>query len=344
MIDTVKIYCEIDRDTYEEIKSKSIVKSSVDFNRDLLLYEITNDSLIGSYDSRLSVRVGCGIKYHFVDKGYYIEVEGSYHKIVLGYNSHNGYYDLQFVVNNLITMVELDYDIVLPSIDYWYLQRVDIAICYDLVNNNNVKSYINSLSRCRYPRRNAKFFYDESIYLSGTTTTLKIYNKFLEFKKHDYKKFINTDFDLFNYCDFIKGFIRFECEIKKKMLKKYFNFYDNNICVLDVSYDVLKSIWSDEFMKVLQFVNNDLDIVSGRKEVLSRLQSLYKSSKANSLFNFYCCIMLNGLEDVKSNYSSSSFYRNLKCLKEAKVDFSQTYKVEEESIYYFNPFISKEVA
>ena len=344
MIDTVKIYCEIDRNTYEEIKSKSIVKSSVDFNKDLLLYEITNDSLIGSYDSRLSVRVGCGSKYHFIDKGYYIEIEGSYHKIVLGYNSHNGYYDLHFVISNLIIMVEVDYDISLPSIDYWYLQRVDIALCYDLRDNVNVKSYINSLSRCRYPRRNAKFFYDESVYLSGTTTTLKIYNKFLEFKKHDLKKFIGTDFNLFSYCDSIKGFIRFECEIKKKMLKKCFKCIDNNISVLDVNYDLLKNIWSDEFMKVLQFINNDLNVVSGRNEVLSRLQSLYKPSKANSLFNFYCCIMLNGLQDVRNNYSSSSFYRYLKCLKEAKIDFSQTYKVEEESIYFFNPFISKEVA
>ena len=74
-------------------------------------------------------------------------------------------------------MVELTYGIELPDIEDWYLQRCDIAICYDLQNQNNVKSYINSLSRCNYPRRNAKFFYDESIYLSGTTTTLKIYNK-----------------------------------------------------------------------------------------------------------------------------------------------------------------------
>lgn len=64
------------------------------------------------------------------------------------------------------------------------------------------------------------FFYDESIYLSGTTTTLKIYNKLLEFKKHDLKKFVNSNFNLIEYLSVIQGFIRFECEIKKKMLKK----------------------------------------------------------------------------------------------------------------------------
>ena len=123
------------------------------------------------------MRVGCGVKYGFVNQGYFIEIEGSYHKIVKGYNSHNGYYDLLFISESLINIVELSYNIKLPDIDKWYLQRCDIAICFDLDNQNNVKSYINSLSRCNYPRRNAKFFYDESIYLSGTTTTLKIYNK-----------------------------------------------------------------------------------------------------------------------------------------------------------------------
>ena len=288
------------------------------------------------------MRVGCGVKYGFVNKGYFIEIEGSYHKIVKGYNSHNGYYDLQFISESLINMVELSYNIKLPDIDNWYLQRCDIAICFDLENQNNVKSYINSLSRCNYPRRNAKFFYDESIYLSGTTTTLKIYNKLLEFKKHDLKHFNNTDFNIFEYIEKIKGFIRFECEIKKKMLKNIYE-NENNIKIINVKYDDLKKIWGDEFMKVLQFIKNDLDIVRGREEVYKRLNDIYKPSKANLLYNFYCSIQLNGLKDVKRN-TSTTYYRNIKELKLAKIDFSQSYKVEEiENIFYFNPFIAKEV-
>lgn len=240
-------------------------------------------------------------------------------------------------------MVELSYNIKLPDIDKWYLQRCDIAICFDLENQNNVKSYINSLSRCNYPRRNAKFFYDESIYLSGTTTTLKIYNKLLEFKKHDLKKFVNSNFNLIEYLNVIQGFIRFECEIKKKMLK---NIYDNenNIKIVNVKYEDLKKIWSDEFMKVLQFIKNDLDIVRGREEVYNRLNDIYKPSKANLLYNFYCSIQLNGLKDVKYHTSKATYFRNIKELKQAKIDFSQSYKVEEiENIFYFNPFIAKEV-
>ena len=342
MIDTIKIYAEIGKDLHDKIKSMSIVKSSIDNATNELQYEIINDHLEGSFDSRLSVRVGCGSKYRFAKLGYFIEIEGSYHKIVRGYNSHNGFYDFQYICSSLINMVELSYNIELPSIDNWYVQRVDIAICYDLQSQENVKSYINSLSRCSYPRRNAKFFYDESLYLSGTTTTLKIYNKLLEFKKHDLKKFVNNNFDLVNYINTISGFIRFECEIKKKMLLKIKN--DKHIKIIDINYNDLKSIWSEEFMKVLQFINNDLNIVRGREDVYNRLNDLYKPAKANLLFNFYCSIQLNGLKDVKLKMTSATYYRNIKLLKEAKIDFSQSYKIEEVEMFYFNPFEYQEVA
>ena len=70
---------------------------------------------------------------------------------------------------------------------------------------------------------------------------------------------------------------------------------------------------------------------------------MYKPAKANLLYNFYCAIQLNGLKDIKNNMSSSTYYRNIKDLKIAKIDFSQSYKIEENKIYYFNPFESKEV-
>ena len=343
MIDTIKIYCEIDNNTYLSIYNTSIVKTSYNKEDGEIFYEIVNDHLEGSYDSRLSVRVGCGSKYRFANQGYYIEIEGSYHKLVKGYNSHNGYYNLEFVSKSLIEIVELSYNIKLPTFDNWFLQRCDIAICYNLENQKNVKSYINSLSRCNYPRRKAKFYYDESIYLSGTTTTLKIYNKLLEFRKHDLKKFLNTKFDIENYEKQILGFIRFECEIKKKKLQQIFNNI-SHIKIKDINYEILKKVWCEEFMKVIKFINNDLKIVRGREEVQERLNTLYKPSKACRLYNFYCAIQLNGENIVKENTPKDTYYRNIKDLKTAKVDFSQSYKIEECDLFYFNPFEFKEVA
>ena len=290
----------------------------------------------------MSVRVGCGSKYGFVNLGFFIEIEGSYHKIIRGYNSHNGFYNLKDICCNLINIVSDYYNIKLPDIKDWFLQRVDIAICFDLKNQDYVKSYINSLSRCNYPRRKVKFFYDESIYLIGTSSTLKIYNKYLEFKKHDFKKFINTDFDLITYFNTIQGFVRFECEIKKKLLKTLVNKRNINIC--DVNYEMLKKVWCDEFMKLLKFVDNELTIVRGREDVKERLLNYYKPNKAMRLYAFYCSIQLNGLEDVKKDFARCTYYRNIKDLENLSIDFSQCYKVEENNnIFWFNPFEYKEV-
>jgi len=341
MIDTVKIYTEIDFNLYNQIYNKSIIKTSYSKSSGVVFYEIVNDHLDGSYDSKLSVRVGCGSKYQFTEKGYFIEIEGSYHKIMFGYNSHNGFYNLNKISLNLIELVENAYNIKLPNLSSWYLQRVDIAICYDLKSQENVKSYINSLSRCNYPRRNAKFFYDESIYLSGTSSTLKIYNKLLEFRKHDIKKFIDTDFDLINYLNTIQGFVRFECEIKKKLLKKIKE--EKHIKIIDITYNDLKQIWSDEFMKIIKFVKNDLEIVRNREDVLKRLKEYCKPAKAMRLYNFYCAIQLNGENVIKSQISRSTFYDNIKELKNYKIDFSQSYRVEKEEMFYFNPFEYQEV-
>ena len=341
MIDTVKIYCEIDKITHDVIKSKSIVKSAHDNNTGEILYEITNDHLEGSYSSNLSVRASCGSKYHFCKLGYCLEIEGSYHKIIKGYNSHNGYYDLQFIVENLILMVETDYNIKLPNIENWYLQRCDIAIVYDLKNQDNVKRYINSLKHCNYPRRKTKFYLDSSLYLPGSITTLKIYNKLLEFREHDRKKFKGTDFNVLDYEKTIEGFIRFECEIKKRKLEEL--YHCKYINVLKVKYEDLKFVWSDEFMKLLKFIKNDLEIVRGREKVLQRLKELYKTSKANRLYNFYCSIQLNGIDYLKENMCSSTYYDNLKELEESRVDISQCYNFS-ETIIDFNPFEFEEVA
>ena len=52
---------------------------------------------------------------------------------------------------------------------------------------------------------------------------------------------------------------------KKKMLLKIKN--EKHIKIIDINYNDLKNIWSDEFMKVLQFIKNDLEIVRGREDV-----------------------------------------------------------------------------
>lgn len=343
MVDTIKIYAEINKQTYDKIYNNSIIKTSYNKKDGEMYYEIVNDHLKGTYDSRLSVRVGSGAKYRFSELGYYIEIEGSYHKLQLGYNSHNGFYDILQICLNLIQIVANEYEIKLPHIEKWYLQRVDIAICFDLKEQSNVRDYINNLSNCNYPRRNMKFYQDESVYLSGTTTTLKIYNKLLEFKKHDMKKFIKTDFDLIGYINEIKGFIRFECEIKKKKLKDFYHT-ESNIKLINVKYEDLKKIWECEFMRLLKFIDSDLKVVKTREEVYKRLITVFKPVRARNLYNFYVAIKFDGISTIKNRVSESTYYRNISDLKKCNIDLSQKYEIQEyNNIIDFNPFEYKEV-
>lgn len=159
MIDTIKIITMVDQNIYDRIYNKSIIKTSYSQDTGEIFYTITNDHLKGSYDTSLSVRVGDGAKYKFINM-YYIEIEGSYHKIVKGYNSHNGFYNLCSICQNLINIVSNAYNVELPELRHWFLQRVDIAIVFDLETQENIKRYLENLHGCNFPRRNLKNYSD----------------------------------------------------------------------------------------------------------------------------------------------------------------------------------------
>lgn len=341
MIDTIKIVSMINESIYQTIQSSSIIKTSLDNSTGELHYKLVNDSCEGSYSSNLLIRIGAGQKYNFINMSC-IEIEGSYHKFIKGYNSHNGFYNFPLIAYNMIKLVENKHNIKLPSIKHWFFQRADIAKCFDMGSQENVATYINNINSCNYPRRKLKHYEDESIYLTGSTTTLKIYNKLKEFEVHDKIKFKDTNFDINNYTSTIKGFIRFECEIKKKKLaylygKKY-------IRVDSISYKDLEMIWYMEFEKLLKMVNNDLSIVTDRELIRRRLKSIYSKVRANNLFNFYILVSAQGIKKVKDNTDKSMYYKNISDLKKAGIDFSQKLSIDliDKNIA-FNPFNEKEI-
>lgn len=342
MIDTVKIVTMIDKKTFDIIQSSSVVKSSHDNATGELFYMFLNDSCSGSYDSSLSIKVNEGVKYNFPYGTYYIELEGSYHKIKLGYNSHNGFYNLVSISLEMIKLVEQKYNIKLPSIQHWFLQRVDIAKVFDLGSQENVVTYINNLKCCDFPRRKLQHYENEALYLAGSTSTIKIYNKFLEFRKHDIKKFYNTEFDIDNYLKEIKNYIRFECEIKKRKLVYLYGKKFIRVCCVD--YKELENIWVEEFKKLFKIIDNDLEIVQNREMIKQRLNEKYSRIRAKNLFNFYLLITVQGLSTIKANNNRSMYYKNLSDLRKAGIDFNQKLSVDlVEKNINFNPFSAQEI-
>lgn len=342
MIDTIKIYTAIDKKTYDKLKLKCNIKTSYNIEKRLSYYEIITDKLEGSFDSNISVTVDDGHKYGFLYNNV-IVIEGSFHKFVKGQNAFDGFYNLQFIVCNLISIAEKKFDVKLPKLKHWFLNRADVSKCYDLKTQDKVCGYINNFRLLNYPRRNLKFYENECVYITGFTSTLKIYNKLLEFRNHDRQK-VKNFFDVTDFENKIYGFVRFECEIKKRKLKKIYN-KDKFIRVDNVLYSDLEKIWVDEFMKILKFDFSGLSTVRKKDEVMRRLFTIYKQRKATVLYSFYLNLLLDGYKKVKGCTAESTFYRNIKELKSCGVDFSQSANLvyEYDENVEFNPFESIEV-
>ena len=64
--------------------------------------------------------------------------------------------------------------------------------------------------------------------------------------------------------------------------------------------------------------------------------SRIEKSHIRITYNFYCALQLNGEIDTRESMSPRTYQRNIKELKNAKIDFSQSYKIEEIEIFYFN--------
>lgn len=341
MIDTTKFYCIVSEEVKSKIKSKLDLSAKINADTGEILYMFSSGGMEGSYSTNMHINTeDTGSKYGLGNNCILI-VEGSYHKWSKGYNSHNGYTNLNLILQNVIRHLELEYDVKLPRFFKWYIQRVDISICYNLENQENVKAYINNLSYMTYPRRKTRFYCNESLYFSGSSTTLKIYNKFAEFTKHDLSRLVKANFDFGDMLQNIQGFLRFECEIKKKKLCDIYQ--EKNILVCKVKYEKLYEIWKSEFMKLYKINENGLKIVKDNNDVKNRLYSKYSNSKASNLYGFYLSVIHEGYKNVLAENSKSTFYRKISELKDAGIDFSQSAFIVEDIDYNerfidFNPF------
>ena len=323
MIDTIKIFTQINERVYKIIHYNSNVMKKFNESTGELFYKITTDDLKGTYDSNIHVGVGCGSKYGFVD-AYYLEIECSIHKILKGHNAFDGYYSIPFSAIKMINIIEENYNIKLPKLKHWFLNRIDITKNFDLETQENVDQYINSLKLLNYPRRNPGR-YNTSLNFPGSSTTLKIYNKLAEFERHDRNKLSKfVDFDVLSFENKIKGFVRFECEIKKRKLKKIYN--KKYIRVINVKYEELENVWRDEFMKVLKMDDikdkKILKRVKTKEDVKQRLAEFYDERKRLRLYNFFILVLNDGYEMVRKMVSKPTFYRNIKDLKQVGIDFS----------------------
>lgn len=354
MIDTVVLETQsLSEKTANKIENLSISRFAVDFELNSMLYKITTKELKGSYDSRVRIvvkRDRIESKWdmrtnktfgELVASEPYLRIELSLHKFILGHNIKGGSDDLvsqvKYVANKLNELLDVD----LGNPDNFVVRRLDYARAYKLTKKQ-IKGYFQGLNNAEYPRRRVLKYDDTGIYFPGFYTTLKMYDKGSEFKKHD-KKFLKNILDekeLHRLEKMAENVLRIEVEIKSKKLKDMYN--KKLPLVKEIDMTKIKEQFEVELMRVLKVSDKSRKLYNNIDEVQRVLENNY--SDAHILFGTWFRLSTQGESIVRNSMAKSTYYRHLKKLKEVGVTWNHTnLKVVENNIVEleFNPLANK---
>lgn len=149
MIDTIKLKTPILSEYNLNIVSqKGQMRQGINLDSGEVQYTVINNSLKGSYDTNLSVKLSN------YDNTLY--VEGSPHKLILGHNCYGGSDDFIGYCKFIKMQVELFYSIELPSVLDWEVYKIDYTRAFDILNKENMVNYFLSTNKLNFPRRQTR--------------------------------------------------------------------------------------------------------------------------------------------------------------------------------------------
>ena len=364
MIDTVCFLTpKIPKLYIEKIKTKLKFYFCFDCEENKTVYEFSTGQIKGSYDSSINIKINTDST---------LKITCSIHKIILGYNIAYGSDNLILLANCLKKILYKALEVKLPDVLEWELVRVDYTLTFDLGSKENVESYINSISRVTYSRRETQSKDNQGVWLPGAITNIKFYNKQREFIKHDFKKIkAVAGIEKANkLIDLSQGLLRVEVSIYSRMIKRLFpktryrkelykkyreaaELYGrrhpfvqafeqllskNKVILKDFKIDVIKKLWESEVLKVIKD-KNDVVLVNKDNLVLEKLINSYNTRKANGLYSFWTLLSTRGEAYTKELYKRPTFYNYRKALIECGISWKDTniYINTDEKVISFVP-------
>lgn len=347
MIDTISVISDaISEDLAKELEKFVLRKQAI--HNGNILYSFDMIPYIGSYTNKVNIVVS---REKYIYNEYrriaekisckpYIRLEGSLHKFFLGHNCFGGSNNINYMFKNMINKIECDLNLKnkLPYWEDWIIKRIDYAKIYRLNSQEEVVTYFNSLHNVTYPRGKVTYYAGESLYRGGRTTAIKIYNKMNEYIKHDYK--IWKKLSLERAEDIrkrTKGIIRIEVEIKNNKFK-YDYGREIKIKELDIRY--LEKVYNEEIRRLLNEGEEMKKELKNNAQVRLYLQNKCSESEFKILYAFYNDLSINGKDVVRSSTSKTTFYRNLKKLRNLGINYINTDIVVKDSCK-FNPFLNE---
>ena len=337
MIDTLKLRSpELPAEVFDRISVQLNTRMKFENSSGLVLSEFTNGMLEGSFDHRVSVnmmdreirtisaiRTRTG-KAEIVEVPCRkVEIEGSVHKAIEGYNVAGGPEDVLASCRWFVNMVADGLAVELPPAGDWELLRIDNSECFDLGSFDACQEFLSALRLAKFPRRKIQNYGNETVGFYGTTTAWKAYHKGPEFACHDrlrLRKIWPAD-KVQSIQDFANGIIRVETSIKSKKLKTDFG---GTALVKSVTMDYVVRVHDLETLRVIRESEQDMNTVRHTRDVQRRLFDVYGHVAGTHLFGTWMQLSGCGEEHVRENLSRTAFYRHRKLLQDAGVSWIST--------------------
>ena len=337
MLDTVRLRSpKIGESEASEIEACCVRRSGLEVSTGELLYEITTGSLEGSWDTRVSVKILRSewvsleqTKEHPEPRSVkvscdpYIEVEGSVHKALLGHNVHGGPEDFHAAVSWFLDDLASRIGCDLPPAPAWEPRRIDWAEVYELPWDA-LQLYIRGLKAAEYPWRGQVVGYKGGIGSYGQRSSVKAYNKGLEFSKHDAKRLKSVwEFDQVEQLQQIANErLRWEVEIKAKTLCKDHEHLRRDPRVEDITLAYLRRVHDREVRRLVREGEAEMKTVRKHNEVLDRLHDVYSQRLAGTLFSTWMQLAALGDDVTAEHMTRRTFYDHRKKLKDAGVSWT----------------------
>lgn len=355
MIDTVVLESPyISEKQAKAIEYLSTLRAGIDIQEGELLYKIITGNLKGTYDSSIRINLKRDKIESFYDtrhrKTYqklvdtkpYIVIELSLHKFILGHNIYGGSDNLEIQVKHLIEFLNKQFEITLPDYKEFIVKRLDYARAFKL-DKASIEVFFKGLNNANYPRRRSLKYDDSGIYFPGFTTTLKFYDKGIEFKKHDRKKLrkILSPKEVMLLEKKAENVLRIEIEMKAKKLKDIYNGKLPKVKEFNIYYAYEQ--WEVEVMRVLKTSQESRKLYNTIDEVQRILYTTY--SDANTLLGTWYRLSTQGYDTVKKSMPKTTFYRHVSKLKQVGIVWNHTnIQVLPNNLkcYNFNPLYSDE--
>lgn len=365
-IDTVKLRSpEIDEGTACFLERQCILKQGLELATGEILYEFTTGNLEGSWDSRISFKVcredwiaNRSGKLEQISCKPFVLIEASIHKFFYGQNIYGNPVGFQLLCKMFIEMLgEMfggkEYSIyeralLLPDPAKWQVRRVDWAEMFRL-NQAAQAEWFRALKNCKFPRRALKEAkYDTAVHFPGKFTTLRIYGKGAEFKKHDLPRLRHalmaysmkqikewpgkalSDHTTYTWIEKKLTALqrlannRLRAEVQINADKLHHDFAGRYPLVSEVTDEYLISIFKDQIFKLLKEGKSEMETVRTYDAVQARLTLVAGPRSANNLFAFWMKLAARGEEAIRPDYSKAQFYANRKKLIDAGISWNSS--------------------